>query len=346
MKLALLAALLPSVALAQADAGTSAAASPTTDLLASFSALPASFDTELNPSTPEKVELGRMLFFDKRLSKNHDVSCNSCHDLAKYGVDGKRFSTGHKKQLGGRNSPTVFNAGGHVAQFWDGRAETLEEQAKGPMMNPVEMAMPDPARVEATLRSIPGYVEAFKKAFPKDAEPVTLDNAAKAIGVFERGLVTPSRFDKFLRGDQKALTSKEKAGLKTFVEVGCTTCHNGAAVGGSSFQKLGLIEPYDDQSDLGRFGITKDEADRMKFRVPSLRNVAKTGPYFHHGKLTKLDDVVRTMAKHQLGKKLEAKEVGQIVAFLNALTGDLPKAYIKPPKLPPSSPSTPKPDPG
>jgi len=347
-RLALLVVSFFATAVFAQDAGVaapSAAETPTIDLLASFSALPAQFDSQLNPTNENKVVLGRMLFFDKRLSKNHDVSCNSCHDLAKYGVDGRQFSTGHKKQLGGRNSPTVYNAGGHVAQFWDGRAETLEEQAKGPVTNPVEMAMPNPERVVETLKSIPQYVELFQKAFPGEKDPVNFENAAKAIGVFERGLVTPSRFDKFVKGDQKALTPKEKKGLQTFVETGCTTCHNGAAVGGSSFQRLGLVEPYPDQEDLGRFGITKDEADRMKFRVPSLRNVEKTGPYFHTGKLTKLDEVVKTMARHQLGKNLSNKEVGEIVAFLKSLTGELPRAYIKPPQLPASTAKTPKPDP-
>jgi cytochrome c peroxidase len=336
-------ALLLSLTAAAEEAA--APPNPELDLVASFSALPASFDSELNPATEPKVSLGRMLFYDPRLSKNHDVSCNSCHDLARFGVDGKRFSTGHKKQLGGRNSPTVYNAGAHVAQFWDGRAETLEDQASGPMMNPVEMAMPDAARVVATLKSIPAYVEAFQKAFPGEADPVTVPNAAKAIGAFERGLVTPSRFDQYVKGNLKALTRVEKAGLKTFVEVGCTTCHNGAAVGGTSFQKLGLVEPYPDESDLGRFGITKDEADRMKFRVPSLRNVEKTGPYFHNGALTKLDEVVRSMARHQLGQKLSKAQVTSIVAFLKALTGDLPTAYIQKPELPKSAQATPKPDP-
>jgi cytochrome c peroxidase len=347
-RLVLLTLALSWTALAQdagAPKGAGTTTPPTLDLLASFSSLPAQFDSQLNPASESKVALGRMLFYDKRLSKNHDVSCNSCHDLAKFGVDGRRFSTGHKKQLGGRNSPTVYNAGGHIAQFWDGRAETLEDQAKGPVTNPVEMAMPNPERVVETLKSIPQYVELFQKAFPNEKDPVTFDNAAKAIGVFERGLVTPSRFDKFVKGDTKALTAKEKDGLKTFVETGCTTCHNGAAVGGSSFQRLGLVEPYPDQEDLGRFGITQDEADKMKFRVPSLRNVEKTGPYFHTGKLTKLDEVVKTMARHQLGKNLTNQEVGSIVAFLKSLTGEIPTAYIKAPALPPSTATTPKPDP-
>ena len=219
--------------------------------------VPAAFESEENPITEEKIQLGRMLFFEKRLSKNHDVSCNSCHDLAKYGVDNEPTSPGHKGQRGDRNSPTVYNAGGHVAQFWDGRAKDLEEQAKGPILNPVEMAMPDEAYVLRTLKSMPGYVDAFKKAFPDDANPVTYDNMAKAIGAFERKLVTPSRFDDWRGGDQDALNEQEKRGFATFIKLGCPTCHVGPAIGGTTFQKFGLIKPWKDQSDLGRFVVTE-----------------------------------------------------------------------------------------
>jgi cytochrome c peroxidase len=254
-------------------------------------------------------------------------------------------SPGHKKQLGGRNSPTVYNAGGHIAQFWDGRAADLETQAKGPVLNPGEMAMPEAPAVEKVLESMPEYVAMFKKAFPNEAKPVTFNNMALAIGAFERGLVTPGRFDAFLKGDASALTEPEKQGLKTFVESGCTACHAGAGVGGHLYQKLGLVVPWPNQKDLGRFEVTKNEADKMFFRVPSLRNVAKTGPYFHDGKVATLEEAVSLMGKHQLGKTLEAGQVKQIVTFLNALTGELPTAYIKEPKLPKSSPSTPKPNP-
>jgi cytochrome c peroxidase len=312
--------------------------------LAVFKQVPARFEDAKNPITPAKVELGRMLYFDNRLSKNHDVSCNSCHDLNAYGVDGKPFSPGHKKQLGGRNSPTVYNAGGHVAQFWDGRAATLEDQAKGPVLNPVEMAMPSAEKVVEVLKSIPGYVTAFQKAFPEDKDPVTYDNMAKAIGAFERQLVTPSRFDKFLAGDEKALTDAEKQGLNAFLAQGCDTCHSGAAVGGGSFQKLGLVVPYTTK-DQGRFDLTKKESDRAVFRVPSLRNVAKTGPYFHDGSITDLPTAVKLMAQHQFGKAITEDETKSIVAFLESLTGELPKSYIAKPKLPASGPKTPKPDP-
>lgn len=311
--------------------------------VAFFKVLPAQFDSERNPVTEEKVTLGRMLYYENRLSLNQDISCNSCHLLDKYGVDNEPTSPGHKGQRGGRNSPTVYNAGSHVAQFWDGRAQTLEDQAKGPILNPIEMAMADEASVLKVLKSIPEYVAMFKAAFPKDKEAVTYDNLAKAIGAFERKLVTPGRWDKFLAGDENAITEAEKAGFAKFIKLGCPTCHNGAAVGGTTFQKLGLVRPYPDQSDLGRFEITKNDSDKMVFRVPSLRNVEKTGPYFHTGKLKTLEEVVKTMAAHQLGMDLKDDEIASIVTWLKCLTADLPMDYIKKPELPPSTEKTPKP---
>ena len=295
--------------------------------------------------TTAQVALGRKLFFEKRLSKNHDISCNSCHDLATFGVDGKATSEGHKGQKGNRNAPTVFHAAGHVAQFWDGRAATLEEQASGPMMNPVEMAMPGEKRVLATLTSIPQYVTEFKAAFPADKKPVSVTNAARAIAAFERKLLTTSRFDKYLGGDENALTEQERRGLELFASSGCTTCHNGPSVGGTSFQKLGLIEDYPTE-DKGRFAVTKNEEDLRKFRVPTLRNVEKTGPWFHDGSVKELPTVVRLMAKHQLGTTFTDAEVDDIVAFLKSLTGELPGPEIlSAPELPPSTKATPKPDP-
>ena len=310
-----------------------------------FKPLPAQFDSEANAITKEKVALGKLLFFDRRLSKNHDVSCDSCHDLNKYGVDGAPTSTGHRKQRGDRNAPTVYNAGAHVAQFWDGRAASLEEQAKGPLLNPLEMAMKDAAAVEAVVVSIPGYEPLFKKAFPDDPKPITYDNLAKAIGAYERTLVTPSRFDRFLDGDAAALTQPEQAGLKTFMEVGCVTCHNGPAVGGGMFQKLGMALPYPGLKDEGRVKVTKIETDRFNFKVPSLRNVDKTGPYLHDGSVRTLGEMVTLMAHYQLGKTLGKDEVSSIVSFLKALTGTLPKQAIVPPKALPSGKTTPKPDP-
>lgn len=337
---------------ASASASAAASAQPPpeqevtvdSETLGLYSPLPTKFDSTDNPSTPEKVDLGRMLFFETRLSKNQDLSCNSCHNLNTYGVDGRALSTGHRGQQGDRSSPTVYNTGAHIAQFWDGRAKNLEEQAKGPILNPTEMAMRSEKQVKAVLKSIPGYVEAFAKAFPGEKDPVSVDNLGKAIGAFERQLVTPARFDKFLEGDKTALTNLEKTGMKAFASVGCTMCHNGPALGGGSFQKLGLAKPFDTK-DLGRFNVTKAEADKQVFRVPSLRNIEKTAPYMHDGSMTTLEEMVRLMAKHQLGKQPTEPEVVAIVAFLKSLTGVPPADYIKKPDLPPSGPNTPKPDP-
>jgi cytochrome c peroxidase len=290
------------------------------------------------------VDLGRMLYYEKRLSKSQKLSCNSCHDLASFGVDGLATSPGHKGQLGERNSPTVYNASMHVAQFWDGRAHDVEAQAKGPVLNPVEMAMPSEEVVIAVLGSMPGYVEAFKKAFPGEAKPITYDNVGKAIGAFERKLITPSRWDAFLRGDEAALTAEEKAGFTMFTETGCQVCHAGALVGAASFQRLGAAKPYPRADDPGRFRVTHAEADRSVFKVPSLRNVQKTGPYFHDGKTATLWAAVRDMGEYQLGRTLTDNEIGQIVTFLRTLTGQLPTDYIKEPALPPSTDATPKPD--
>lgn len=309
-----------------------------------FTPLPSRFETPANPATPEKIALGRMLYFDPRLSKGHDLSCASCHNLEKGGADVGRFSKGHKGQLGGRNAPTVFNAAGQIAQFWDGRAPSVEEQAKGPVLNPVEMAMPDPAYVTNVVKSIPGYVKAFSQAFPGQKDPITYDNFGRAIGAFERGLVTPTRFDALLAGKDDALGSAEREGLAQFLRMGCADCHNGPLVGGSMYMKLGLFGPYENTKDQGRFDLTKDEADRMYFKVPILRNVADTAPYFHDGSIPDLATAVKTMARLQLGKPVSDGEVASIVTFLRTLSGTPTAGYIAKPKLPPSGPKTPKPD--
>ena len=297
-------------------------------------AVPAQIESPVNPITAAKVELGRMLYFDPRLSKDRDVSCNSCHDLARYGVDGKPVSTGHRGQTGARNSPTVYHAAGHFTQFWDGRAADVEEQAKGPVLNPVEMAMSSGEEVEARLRAVRGYAAAFARAFPGESQPVTFDNAARAIGAFERKLVTPSRWDKFMKGDRAALTAEEFDGHHEFMHTGCASCHNGPYVGGRSFQKLGAEKPWPDASDAGRYEVTKAATDRMMFKVPSLRNVEKTAPYFHNGKVTTLDEAVRLMGEYQLNTKLTPAQVTSIAAWLRTLTGELPKELIKAPRLP------------
>jgi len=309
-----------------------------------FGPLPEAMPSEANPITEEKVALGRMLYYEPRLSKSQQISCNTCHMLNKYGVDGEPTSDGHKGQKGDRNSPTVYNAAGHFTQFWDGRAADVEEQAKGPVMNPVEMAMPSEKVVIAVLKSMPDYVDAFKKAFPEDKDPITLNNMARAIGAFERGLVTPSRWDKFLRGDKAALTDEEKAGFNMFVQSGCQTCHQGVLVGGGLFQKLGAAKPWPDASDTGREKVTKNEADRMVFKVPSMRNVEKTAPYYHDGRVRTLEQAVSLMALHQVDEKLTDAQVKSIVAWLKTLTGEIPADYVKEPPLPKSTAKTPKPD--
>ncbi len=309
-----------------------------------FKTLPAMMDSASNPITEQKVALGRMLYYEPRMSEGQDISCNTCHALTKYGVDNEAVSTGHKGQKGTRNAPTVYNAAGHFLQFWDGRAATVEEQAKGPILNPVEMAMPEPKRVIAVLKSMPEYVDAFQRAFPGQKDALTYDNVGLAIGAFERKLLTASRWDKFLGGDQAALTNAEKAGLNKYLEVGCQTCHSGAYLGGSMFQKLGVVKPWEDTKDLGRFAVTKQDADKMVFKVPTLRNIEKTGPYFHDGTVETLEDAVSQMGDHQLGRQLSKADVASIVTFLKALTGELPAEYIKEPPLPKSTAKTPKPD--
>ncbi len=271
--------------------------------------------------TPERIELGRMLYFEKRLSINESQSCNTCHDLTRRraGVDNEPTSPGAFGKRGDRNSPTTLNAGFHFAQFWDGRAEDLKEQAKGPVLNPVEMAMPDEAEVVKRLRAAPEYREAFAKAFPGEADPITYDHTAEAIAAFERTLITRDRFDDFQRGDDRALSAVELRGLDLFLNVGCTTCHNGPVLGGTSFQKVGLIHPYETK-DLGRFLVTREEGDEYKFKVPGLRNVALTGPYFHDGKQTDLRQTVIKMAHMQLDRELTADEAAALTAFLHSLS--------------------------
>lgn len=309
-----------------------------------FAPLPTVAESESNPLTEEKIQLGRMLYFEPRLSRDQKVSCNSCHDLSKYGVDNEPTSTGFRGQKGGRNSPTVYNAAAHFVQFWDGREPDVEAQAKGPVMNPVEMAMPSERHVVAVLRSIPEYVKLFERAFPGEKDPVNLANAARAIGAFERKLMTPARWDAFLKGDKKALTDVEKTGFLKFVDAGCPACHNGALLGGTSYQKLGAAKAFPNLKDTGVHEVTKHEADKFKFKVPSLRNITMTGPYFHNGSVSSLDAAIMQMSEYQLGKPLTESDVKSISMFLKALTGPLPTDYIKPPQLPPSSATTPKPE--
>jgi cytochrome c peroxidase len=338
------AASAPVAAPTPAEAGVADVAALRTLAGQVLGTLPTEAASESNPLTPEKIDLGRMLYLDKRFSKNHDLACASCHMLDKFGADGEPTSPGHKGQRGDRNSPSSFNAALHFAQFWDGRAADVEEQAKGPVLNPVEMAMPSEEDVVAVLKSIPGYAPLFAAAFPGDADPIHYDNMARAIGAFERRLLTPGPLDAFLAGDDAALSPAAQRGLAAFLEVGCTTCHFGASVGGQMYQKLGLVEAYPTQ-DVGRAKVTGNEADNFFFKVPSLRNVAETGPYFHDGSVATLDEAVTLMAKHQLGKTLDDATKRDLLAFLGALTGSVDAAYVAAPVLPESGPTTPAPDP-
>ena len=308
-----------------------------------FAPLPAVMSSPDNPVTDAKVTLGRILYYDPRLSANQKISCNTCHPLDAYGADPKSVSTGFKNQQGKRNAPTVYNAAGHFVQFWDGRAPTVEEQAKGPITNPVEMAMPSNAAAVEVIKSMPEYVALFQTTFPQDHDPVTYNNMALAIGAFERRLVTPSAWDAFLQGDQSALTDAQKSGFNTFAATGCQWCHAGPYVGGAAYQKLGVARPWPNQTDQGLYQLTKDDMDKMVFKVPSLRNIKKTGPYFHDGSVARLDEAIRNMAIHQRGVTLSNAQVKSIEAWMDSLTGQIPASYIKAPELPKSTPQTPPP---
>ena len=295
-----------------------------------FAALPTTAENPENVFTPEKNALGKMLFYDKRLSKNETQSCNTCHNLNTFGVDNLPTSPGDNGGFGDRNSPTVLNAALHFAQFWDGRMKDVEEQAGGPIMNPVEMAIPSKQFLEKRLQGIEEYQKMFAAAFPNEEQPITYLNIQKAIATFERTLLTPSKWDKYLAGDQNQLNTEEKEGLKLFLDNNCTMCHIGENLGGNMFQKFGLVHNYWEATnsksiDEGKKKVTGNDADQYIFKVPSLRNIAKTGPYFHDGSVATLDEAVKVMAKVQLDKDLSKEEVKSIVAFLNALTGEIPK---------------------
>ena len=273
----------------------------------------------------EKAELGKKLFFDPRLSKSGFISCNSCHNLSRGGTDNLKTSIGHNWQQGPINSPTVLNSSMNFVQFWDGRAKDLKDQAGGPIANPGEMAFTHDL-AEEVLQSIPGYVTEFKSVFGKDK--INIDQVTDAIAEFEKTLVTPnSRFDKWLEGDKEALTADEQAGYKLFENSGCISCHYGMAMGGGSFYKMGMVEEYKaDSPSEGRKDVTGKEEHHFMFKVPTLRNVELTYPYFHDGGAQTLSEAVDTMARHQLGKKFSRAENGQLVAFLKTLTGDQPRS--------------------
>lgn len=340
------------VALLATSSLAAPSAPPSIGLLAKarqhFSAIPSTPPTlPNNPATPAKITLGKMLYFDPRLSASHAISCNSCHNVGLGGVDGESTSLGHRWQHGGRNAPTVLNAVFNIAQFWDGRAADLEKQAGGPMVNPVEMASPQ-AHVAEQLKAIPGYRAPFAAAFPGEKNPITLANVQKAIAVFEATLITPNApFDRFLKGQANALSLRQLDGLALFIDKGCSSCHNGINIGGGMYAPFGVAEKPGGNllppGDIGRFAVTNTTSDKYVYKVPTLRNIALTAPYFHTGTAWDLRQAVAVMGTTQLGTQLTSAEIDKITDFLNSLTGDQPQVLY--PVLPPSVAGTSRPQP-
>jgi cytochrome c peroxidase len=313
-----------------------------------FRPLPKDMGTADFPVTKERVRLGQLLFFDPRMTLDGNVSCATCHQPGLYGTDGLPTSIGVRQRPHPRNAPTILNAATQVVIHWRGDRQSLEDQVEQALTSPISSGQPDERAVIERLRRILGYAALFKAAFPTDADPLTVKNIAKAIGSYERTLVTPSPFDAYLTGDVNALSAAARAGLETFIRSGCATCHNSAGVGGRMYRKFGVVEDYwiatgSQAIDKGRADVTQNAADLYVFRVASLRNVAMTAPYFHDGSVATLPEAVRVMARVQLGAKLKDNEVDDIIAFLNSLTGDLPADFAIAPILPAGAVTIPKP---
>jgi cytochrome c peroxidase len=350
-----------SVAAALATSGADASASADAERLhqtasALFAPLPATVEKDGNPITESKVELGKMLYYDPRLSESGVISCNTCHNLATYGVDNLPTSLGHRWSAGPRNSPTVLNAALHTTQFWDGRAADVEEQAKGPVLNPIEMALPSEEVAVNRIASMPEYVARFKAAFPRQEDALNYDNIANAIGVFERTLTTPYRFDEFLKGDLDALNEDELAGLDVFINQGCVGCHAGPTLGGQLEARFGVVESYWEATreyiginqstmpmDVGKFAVTQKQEDLYVFKAPSLRNITRTYPYFHDGSVWDLRDATQIMARVQLGNDLSEEDLDALMAFYGALEGEIPADALELPVLPASTAQTERP---
>ena len=324
-------------------AGMALAGSGDEDLLKQaiqiFGELPKAIVSEKNPITPEKAKLGKILFYETRISIDGTASCARCHPIGLYGTDGLRKSIGNNCKVSPRNAPTIFNAAGQISELWIGNRKDVEDQAKQSVIGLTSFGMPSYEAVEARLKGIKEYIGLFKEAFPGENNPLTVDNLAKAVGAFERTLITPSPFDAFLKGDVGALREQEKRGLKTFIKAGCVMCHSGTYVGGQRYQKFGVFGPYwkyteSDPIDEGRYVFTKNEADKYVFKIPVLRNVAKTAPYFHDGSVDRLEEAIWIMGKVQLNRDLTKEQVEEIVAFLKSLTGIIPEEALTIPVLP------------
>lgn len=303
-----------------------------------FGSLPDAMLSEKNPITSEKIKLGKILFYETRISIDGTVSCARCHPVALYGADGLNKSRGNDCKINPRNAPTVFNAAAQISAHWIGNRTGVEDQARQSLIGPASFGMPSYEAAEKRLKEL-GYTNLFKAAFHGERNPVTADNFAKAIGCFERTLVTPAPVDAYLKGENRALSEQQNRGLKTFIETGCNSCHFGAYFGGQMFQKFGVNEPYwkytkSKTIDDGRFEVTKIEADRYVFKVPVLRNVEKTSPYFHDGSVDNLGEAVRIMGKAQLGTDLADSQVKEIVLFFGSLTGIISEQALIIPLLP------------
>jgi cytochrome c peroxidase len=304
-----------------------------------FGLLPQTMPTEQNPITPAKVKLGKVLFYELRISIDGTVSCAKCHPISLYAADGLRKARGNNCKENPRNAPTIFNSAAQISEHWIGNRTSVEDQAKQSVTGPPAFGMPSYESVEKILKGMKGYVTMFQEAFPGQKDPVTIDNFAQAIGAFERTLVTPAPFDDFMKGDAGAITEQQKRGLKTFLDTGCMTCHASPYVGGQMYQKFGVLEPYvkytkSEKIDEGRFAVTKNEADKFLFKVPVLRNVAMTPPYFHDGSVDELDQAIWIMAKIQLGKDLSKQQREDVAAFLASLTGRISNEDLAVPILP------------
>jgi cytochrome c peroxidase len=304
-----------------------------------FGPLPQTMPAEQNPITPAKVKLGKILFYELRISVDGTVSCAKCHPISLYAADGLKKAEGNHCKGNPRNSPTILNAASQISAHWIGNRTSVEDQAKQAVVGPPAFGMPSYESVEKILRGMKGYVALFQEAYPGEKEPVNMDNFAMAIGAFERTLMTPAPFDDFMKGNAGALTEQQKRGLKTFLDTGCMTCHFSPYLGGQMYQKFGILEPYgkytkSEKIDEGRFVVTKNEADKFVFKVPVLRNVAMTPPYFHDGSVDKLERVIWIMAKIQLGKELSEQQTGDIAAFFTALTGKISEDAMTMPILP------------
>jgi cytochrome c peroxidase len=303
--------------------------------------LPRHMTSERNPLTPEKVTLGKVLFYETRISLDGTVSCSRCHPMSLYAADGLKLSIGNNCRHNSRNAPTLFNAAGQISQHWIGNRADVEDQARQSVVGPPSFGMPTNEAVERRLKEIPGYERLFKAAFPNDREPLTVENFAKAVGAFERTLTTPSPFDDFINGDASALTTRQKAGLDFFMENGCVQCHYGRFLGGMEYRKFGIAEPYwrytkSETIDSGRYAFTHVEGDRFVFKVPSLRNVAMTSPYFHDGSIASLGDAISIMSTVQLSKKLSPGDAESLLFFLRCLTGRISADDQQVPLLPAS----------